>query len=53
MTGQLYDDIGEALEGFKGLPLARYVEVPGILALVGEVRGRSVLDLACGNGFYP
>lgn len=52
MTGQLYDDIGEAFEGFKGLPLARYVEVPGFLALVGEVRGRSVLDLACGTGFY-
>ncbi|MER8045256.1 class I SAM-dependent methyltransferase [Streptomyces sp. NPDC094032] len=52
MSGQLYDEIGEAFEGFKNLPLARYGEVPGFLALVGDVRGRSVLDLASGTGFY-
>ncbi|MEV5610923.1 class I SAM-dependent methyltransferase [Streptomyces sp. NPDC052225] len=52
MSGQLYDEIGEAFEGFKTLPLARYGEVPGFLAMVGDVRGRSVLDLACGTGFY-
>ncbi len=49
---QLYDGIGEAFEGFKALPLARYGEVPSVLALVGDVTGRSVLDLACGTGFY-
>jgi SAM-dependent methyltransferase len=52
MVGQLYDGIGEAFEGFKTLPLARYGEVPGFLGLVGDVRGRSVLDLASGTGFY-
>ncbi|MEU3459592.1 class I SAM-dependent methyltransferase [Streptomyces sp. NPDC006733] len=52
MSVQLYDEIGEAFEGFKGLPLARYAEVPAFLALVGDVRGRSVLDLASGTGFY-
>ncbi|WP_411104155.1 class I SAM-dependent methyltransferase [Streptomyces sp. cmx-4-9] len=52
MSGQLYDEIGEAFEGFKTLPLARYAEVPGFLALVGDVNGRSVLDLASGTGFY-
>ncbi|GAA2796929.1 class I SAM-dependent methyltransferase [Streptomyces showdoensis] len=52
MSGQLYDEIGEAFEGFKTLPLARYGEVPGFLALVGDVRGKSVLDLASGTGFY-
>ncbi|MFF5701225.1 class I SAM-dependent methyltransferase [Streptomyces sp. NPDC012794] len=52
MSGQLYDEIGEAFEGFKTLPLARYGEVPGFLALVGDVKDRSVLDLACGTGFY-
>ncbi|MFD3873193.1 class I SAM-dependent methyltransferase [Streptomyces sp. NPDC058623] len=52
MSGQLYDEIGEAFEGFKTLPLARYGEVPGFLALVGDVNGRSVLDLASGTGFY-
>ncbi|MFC5907943.1 class I SAM-dependent methyltransferase [Streptacidiphilus monticola] len=52
MGGQQYDGIGEAFEGFKSLPLTRYGEVPSFLALVGDVRGRSVLDLACGTGFY-
>ncbi|WP_254792959.1 class I SAM-dependent methyltransferase [Streptomyces sp. CC77] len=49
---QLYDGIGEAFEGFKSLPLARYGEVPAYLAMVGDVRGRAVLDLASGTGFY-
>lgn len=49
---QQYDEIGEAFEGFKALPLAHYAEVPSFLALVGDVRGKSVLDLASGTGFY-
>ncbi|MER5636713.1 class I SAM-dependent methyltransferase [Kitasatospora sp. NPDC002227] len=52
MSEQQYDHIGEAFEGFKALPLVRYGEVPSVLELVGEVKGKSVLDLACGTGFY-
>ncbi|MGW3194875.1 class I SAM-dependent methyltransferase [Streptomyces sp. NPDC001118] len=52
MSTQQYDEIGEAYEGFKSLPLEQYAVVPGFLALVGDVRGKSVLDLACGTGFY-
>ncbi|MFF6981996.1 class I SAM-dependent methyltransferase [Streptomyces sp. NPDC008343] len=52
MSVQQYDQIGEAFEGFKSLPLTRYGEVPSFLGLVGEVSGRSILDLACGTGFY-
>ncbi|MFD7028536.1 class I SAM-dependent methyltransferase [Streptomyces sp. NPDC059917] len=52
MSGQLYDGIGEAFEGFKTLPVIRYAEVPGFLALIGDVTGKSVLDVACGTGFY-
>lgn len=52
MSVQLYDGIGEAFEGFKALPLARFGEVPSFLAMVGDVRGKSVLDLASGTGFY-
>ncbi|KUL45893.1 class I SAM-dependent methyltransferase [Streptomyces regalis] len=52
MSVQQYDEIGEAFEGFKSLPLTQYAEVPGFLAMVGDVRGKSVLDLACGTGFY-
>ena len=52
MGAQLYDEIGEAFEGFKSLPLARYGEVPSFLEMVGDVRGKAVLDLASGTGFY-
>ncbi|WP_030234789.1 class I SAM-dependent methyltransferase [Streptomyces sp. NRRL S-350] len=52
MGVQQYDEIGEAFEGFKSLPLMRYGEVPSLLGMVGDVSGRSVLDLACGTGFY-
>ncbi|MFM9442240.1 class I SAM-dependent methyltransferase [Streptomyces acidiscabies] len=49
---QQYDDIGETYEGFKSLPMARWAECPSFLAMLGDVRGKSVLDLACGTGFY-
>ncbi|MCL7428036.1 class I SAM-dependent methyltransferase [Streptomyces sp. YS415] len=52
MSVQQYDRIGEAFEGFKSLPLMRYGEVPSFLGMVGDVTGKSVLDLACGTGFY-
>ncbi|MGN5377243.1 class I SAM-dependent methyltransferase [Streptomyces lasalocidi] len=52
MSVQQYDKIGEAFEGFKSLPLIRYGEVPSFLGMVGNVSGKSVLDLACGTGFY-
>ncbi|MGG7569954.1 methyltransferase domain-containing protein [Streptomyces sirii] len=52
MSVQQYDEIGEAYEGFKSLPLERYAAVPSFLAMVGDVRGKSVLDLASGTGFY-
>ncbi|MCK7621790.1 class I SAM-dependent methyltransferase [Streptomyces sp. RS10V-4] len=49
---QQYDGIGEAFEGFKALPMIRYGEVPSVLELVGDVTGKTILDLACGTGFY-
>ncbi|GAA1951833.1 class I SAM-dependent methyltransferase [Kitasatospora viridis] len=49
---QQYDGIGEAFEGFKALPLIRYGEVPSFIGMVGDVTGKSILDLACGTGFY-
>ncbi|MFF1376587.1 class I SAM-dependent methyltransferase [Streptomyces sp. NPDC058308] len=52
MSVQQYDGIGEAFEGFKALPLIRHGEVPSFLGMVGDVRGRTILDLACGTGFY-
>ncbi|UQI45381.1 class I SAM-dependent methyltransferase [Streptomyces sp. HU2014] len=47
-----YDGIGEVYEGFKALPLARHPERGSFLGMLGDVRGASILDLACGTGFY-
>ncbi|MEU9111741.1 hypothetical protein AB0D04_08125 [Streptomyces sp. NPDC048483] len=41
MSVQQYDEIGEAFEGFKSLPLMRYGEVPSFLGMVGDVSGKS------------
>jgi 2-polyprenyl-3-methyl-5-hydroxy-6-metoxy-1,4-benzoquinol methylase len=51
MTEQ-YDEIGADYEGFKTLPMARYPEQSSFLDLLGDVTGKSVIDLACGTGFY-
>ncbi|GGX87634.1 class I SAM-dependent methyltransferase [Streptomyces hiroshimensis] len=47
-----YDRIGGDYELAKLLPLTRFVERPSVLGLLADVRGRSVLDLACGTGVY-
>ncbi|MFC9293650.1 class I SAM-dependent methyltransferase [Streptomyces sp. NPDC057011] len=52
MAVQQYDEIGEAFEGFKALPVVKYGEVPSFLGMVGDVTGKSILDLASGTGFY-
>ncbi|MFG2879100.1 class I SAM-dependent methyltransferase [Streptomyces sp. NPDC048337] len=52
MGVQQYDEIGEAFEGFKALPVVKYGEVPSFLGMVGDVTGKSILDLASGTGFY-
>lgn len=50
--GAPYDAIAAQYQRSKHSPLRRYVEVPTFLSLVGDVRGKRVLDLACGDGFY-
>jgi toxoflavin synthase len=47
-----YDSIGVSYENIKRIPLTRYVERFTFLGQVGDVTGKSVLDLACGAGFY-
>ncbi|MEV6979702.1 class I SAM-dependent methyltransferase [Sphaerisporangium sp. NPDC051017] len=48
-----YDDIGQSYERLKHqMPLARGPERATFEALTAQVAGRSVLDLACGTGWY-
>ena len=47
-----YDDIAEQYRRSKFSPLRTYIEAYTFLNLIGDVRGKRVLDLACGEGFY-
>lgn len=47
-----YDDIAEWYDRFlEERPIYREVILPNLLALVGEVRGEDICDLACGQGW--
>ena len=47
-----YDDIAEAYRDSKQLSFRKYLEEYSLFEMLGKVRGKSVLDLACGEGFY-
>lgn len=47
-----YDAIVDEYAASKQLPWRVEVEQPTLFGLMGDVRGRSVLDLACGDGIY-
>ena len=50
--GTDYDAIAAQYKRSKQSPWRTYIERFTFLQLVGNVTGRSVLDLACGEGFY-
>ena len=47
-----YDSIAEAYRDSKQLSFRKYLEEYSLFEMLGEVQGKSVLDLACGEGFY-
>jgi SAM-dependent methyltransferase len=47
-----YDRLTRPYRRSKTMPFRVYSEIADHLALLGDLRGRSVLDLACGEGFY-
>ena len=47
-----YDPIAEQYQRSKQQPWRTYIEAFGLLQLLGDPSGRSVLDMACGEGFY-
>ena len=47
-----YDAIAEAYQYSKQLPFRKYIEAYSLFKILGDIRGTTVLDLACGDGFY-
>jgi ubiquinone/menaquinone biosynthesis C-methylase UbiE len=47
-----YDRIGVQYKESKRLPFRHYVEEHSMFTLLGDLAGRSVVDLACGEGIY-
>lgn len=47
-----YDDIAAEYAASKQLPFRLVVEAPNLFRLAGDVRDRSLLDLACGDGTF-
>jgi len=52
MENAQYDAIAEQYRRSKSSPVRRFIEEHTFMELVGDVRGKRVLDLACGEGFY-
>ncbi len=47
-----YDTIAEAYQDSKRLPFREYIERYTLFDTLGDIHGKAVLDLACGEGFY-
>ena len=47
-----YDPIAEQYQRSKQQPWRTYVECYTLMDLIGDPKGMSVLDVACGEGFY-
>jgi len=52
--GDQYDSdvVAQYDRSFTEIPLRRYVELPSAHQVLGDVTGLSILDLACGTGYY-
>ena len=51
-SGQTYDAIAEQYRESKLLPFRHAIERYTVFQLLGDLRGKTVLDLACGEGIY-
>ena len=47
-----YDTIAQQYQQFHESPQSRYIDAYTYLNLLGELTGKSILDLGCGEGFY-
>ena len=49
---EAYDGIAEEYRDSKQLPFRDHLERYTLFQLLGDVRGKTVLDMACGEGFH-
>lgn len=49
---QYYDSIAQEYKKSKELPIRLYIETYTYFNMLGDLTGKSVLDLACGEGWY-
>ena len=52
MSSQTYDTIAERYRDSKWLLFRHFIERYTLMTLLGDLRGRTILDLACGEGVY-
>ena len=48
-----YDTIAQQYQKSKELPKGLNIDVHTYFHLLGDIAGKSILDLGCGEGFYP
>jgi len=47
-----YDPIAEQYKRSKQQPWRKYIEAFTLMELIGNPTGKSVIDIACGEGYY-
>ena len=47
-----YDPIAEQYKRAKQQPWLAYIEAFTLMRLIGDPTGKTVIDIACGEGFY-
>ncbi|RXG83962.1 class I SAM-dependent methyltransferase [Bradyrhizobium vignae] len=47
-----FDEFASLHENMTDWPLQKYIEVPSVLEVIGDVDGLSILDFGCGAGAY-
>lgn len=47
-----YNQIAEEYRESKQMPWRLFAELPTLMGITGDLNGKTVLDLACGDGFY-
>lgn len=52
VSSQTYDTIAERYRDSKRLLFRHFIERYTVTALLGDLQGRTVLDMACGDGVY-